>query len=108
MLIDLVCKRYPNQKPSDYLDIKDSYTAFQLDTALALAGETSDREFVVNLVESINDHLVNVMRSMGAKIKVKSRGGSKTPISKDKHVNEVLMAIGGTGSVVKYNKKHGS
>ena len=102
-----MCKRYPNQKPSDYLDVKDRYTAFQLDTALALAGEQSDREFVISLVESVNDHLVNVMRSMGAKVKTKPKRNQPTEKLEGRPLAEVLQMIGGAGTVVNIKPKDG-
>jgi len=107
MLLDIISKRYPHQKPSDYLGIEDSWTAFQLDSALAMAGETRDRDFLISLVESINDHLVNVMRSMGAKIKKKAPVSQAESIE-GKPLNEVLARIGGAGVVVNLKKKDGN
>lgn len=105
-MVDLICKRYPGFKPSDYLDIKDEWTAFQIDSTLAFAGEYEDREFQMNLVESINDHLVNVMRALGAKVKSKKRPKeSKSEDIGGKPLNEVLTMLGGAGTVITYRKK---
>jgi len=69
-------------------------------------GESKDREFLISLIESINDHLVNVMRSMGAKVKVKQK--QNAPMEEGRNLNEVLTEISNKGSVVKVNKKHGT
>jgi hypothetical protein len=103
-LVDIICKRYPNKKPSDYLDIEDKWTAFQIDSALAFAGEYEDREFQMTLVESINDHLVNVMRALGAKVKRKPKRTEESSLE-GRPLNEVLTLLGGAGSVIKYRKK---
>lgn len=105
-MVDIVCRRYSKTRPSDILGIEDDWTAFQLDSALAFEGEQRDREFVISLVESINDHLVNVMRALGAKVRKKPKQEKKPQqqIKEDATVEEVLALIGGSGTVVNYKK----
>lgn len=88
--------------------MRDRWTAFQLDSSLAVAGETRDREFQINLVESINDHLVNVMKALGAKVKKKAPRKRQAESLEGKHMNEVLAKIGGPGVVVNLKKKDGT
>lgn len=99
----MVCKRYPKTKPSDILSIEDNWTAFQLDSALAFEGEKRDREFLISLVESVNDHLLNVMRALGAKVKKRPKSENKPKIIEDgSSLDTVLSLIGGSGTVVNY------
>ena len=48
------------------------------------------------------------MRSMGAKVRIKPNPRKLKPMEKDRSAQEVLAEIGGAGTVVKINKKHGS
>lgn len=72
-----------------------------------MAGEQRDREFQISLVESINDHLVNVMRSMGAKVRTKPKP-SQVETMEGRPLNEVLTRIGGAGVVVERKRKNGN
>ena len=65
--MDLVCTRYPGHRPSDYLDVPDGFTAFQLDSALALAGYKREVERQNYNIQVINWHTLQVARAMGAK-----------------------------------------
>jgi len=107
MILDTLTKRYPNRRPSSYLGIVDEWTAFQLDSALAQAGENRDREFIISLVESINDHLINVMRSTGAKVKTKPNRNQPKEKLEGRPLAEVLQMIGGAGTVVNIKPKDG-
>lgn len=71
--IDLICKRYPGRKPSDYLDIEDEYTAFQVDAALAIAGEYRDREQTMDYIDVINEHTLAIFKQLGGKVKNKQK-----------------------------------
>lgn len=113
-LLDLLARRYPNRRPSDYLDIKDNWTAFQVDSALAQRGELEDNEKVNRAVDTIVEALANVgnqlARTLGAKsdiIKVKPRPRELEPNydfmqKKDElpTLDQAIQALGGKGTIV--------
>jgi hypothetical protein len=96
--VDLVCTRYPGTKPSEYLDIQDRYTAFQLDVAVALKGKDRDNETNNNYLEYIKEHIVLVARCLGYKPPAKKK---QIIPKKDLTVNEALKMLGGAGVVYK-------
>jgi hypothetical protein len=105
-LVDLICKRYPGTKPSEYLEIEDKWTAFQLDSALALKGFREDAKLQTYYVDTINYYILQVCKCLGAK------GIPKKPpeYQIDKEVDtkdlrpleQVLKELGGAGSVISY------
>jgi hypothetical protein len=90
-MLSLICQIYPNKKPSDYLNIKDDYTAFALDGALALRVFLEQRDREVVMQDNILNAIYNVCRSLGAdKIpEIKS----KTILSNEKEEENPLMKI---------------
>lgn len=104
-----MAKRYPNRRPSDYLDL-DEWTGFQLDTALAVKYDLEEKEFILELHDSILEYLVNVMRSMGAKAKKPPRKKLLEQMKEESelpHISSVLAGIGmgKAGIIVERTKK---
>ena len=106
LLVDLVCKRYPGQKPSEYLGISDEAEAFSLDMALATRSELLDKDFLLLNINALHETINNVSRSMGAKIKQQPYKPILLGKTKEKKTSElpnlvdVLAALGGTGVVL--------
>lgn len=105
--MDLIARRYPNRRPSDYLGIEDEFTAYQIDSVLALKYEREDREFTIKIVEAIRSDLENVMRALGAKVKKKQTPSKQLPKPSGElpRLKDVIAALGGRGVVLQYNKK---
>ena len=112
-LVDLVCTRYPGTKPSDYLEIEDNWTAFQLDASLALKYHLRDEAILVHRANVSNWHILQVCKVMG--------GGKNIPkqppkmpsfnIKKDEDeipkLSDMLEKLGGKGTVLKKEFKNG-
>lgn len=105
-MLDIACNRYAGKRPSVFLGIKDQWSAYQVDTALAVRGQRSDREFMISLVDGLRDDIHNFMRMFGAKFKEKKGLPPRNELqSKEpKPVEEILAAIGGKGSVIEYGR----
>ena len=101
--MDLVCTRYPGTKPSEYLEVKNRDTAFELDVAVALKGKQRDDEQNINYLDYIKDHIMLVARLLGYKPK-KNLLKKPTP-KKDITVNEALKMLGGSGVVYQKGAK---
>ena len=99
-MVDLICSRYPGTKPSNYLGIKDKFTAFQLDLSCASQGKIKDLERQNQMLEVITEHLLMVCKSLGAKIKKKDNRPKVTPNYEERPLNEVLQELGGAGVVI--------
>lgn len=102
-LLDLVAKRYPGTKPSDYYGELDDYSAFQLDAAIALKGKIRDQEHEMDIVHLLLEGMVGIMRSQGARPKKLHKPEKIVFEDKEEddlpHVNELLQALGGVGTV---------
>ncbi len=66
-MLDLVCQRYPNRRPSEYLDIEDDYTALQVDFAIAFKHHSADLKYDSDKVEAV----INAMKPIGQALGVK-------------------------------------
>lgn len=109
-LLDLVCNRYPNIKPSDYLEIKDSLLAFELDSALAFKGRSEEFKELAQYLDAVARRIEDsidlmVMVWTGKKvernrIKPKAQNNEEElpPLSK------VLKDLGASNVPVKYKK----
>lgn len=102
--MDTVCRRYPHNRPSDYLELGE-WEGFQLDSALAIAGEKRDIDLQMQFFEALREDLKIIMKALGVKIKNKKElkpvmpTGEETP-----KLNDVLKAWGGRGIIVKKTK----
>lgn len=67
-MLDLLATRYPNKRPSDYVDGLDSWQALDLDIALAVKYSTLEKEEKLRHTEAILASIDNVLRSNGAKV----------------------------------------
>ena len=67
-LLDLLARRYPNKRPSDFIDGLDGWQALQYDTAIAIKYSTLEKEEAFTHTEALLSALDNVMRVQGAKI----------------------------------------
>lgn len=103
-LLDLVAKRYPGTKPSDYYGDLDDYSAFQLDAALALKGKIRDQEHEMDVVHLLLEGMVGIMKAQGAKPKQLQKP-RKVDFEHDEHqqdlplASDVLAVLGGAGTV---------
>jgi len=86
------------------LEIEDKLLAFQLDSALAAQGEMRDLEVKRNFVEAINEHILLVCKSLGAKIR-KTAPAPKMIDREPRPLNEVLTQLGGKGVVIERKKE---
>jgi hypothetical protein len=110
-LLDLVCKRYPGRRPSDYLDL-DEWTAFQFDSSLALKYFLEERKTKIGDLEIIMDGISNVCRGLGMKVKKMPKKRESIPIKpvdsdKIPKLKNLLAIFGGPGVKVEnlINKK---
>lgn len=95
-------------RPSDYLEIKDNWTAFQLDAALAVKGELRDMEIQQHFVENINEHILLVCKALGAKVTKRARPPRTVqPSGELPRLEDMLALLGGAGTVVVKEKKNG-
>lgn len=102
MLLDLICKRYPGRRPSDYYAGLDEYQAFQLDAALALRGKIEDSDDNQLLIWQLLDGMRMVAQSQGAKVK-KIPMPERTiqePSDEEPLLADLLNQLGGAGMVM--------
>ena len=103
--MDLICHRYPNRRPSDYLEL-DEWSGFQLDSALALKADRAEKELLTDIISAIRDDLKIIMRGLGVKVK-ETRRPKREPIDNGEipPLEEVLASLGGQGVVLAQHKK---
>ncbi len=103
-LLDLVAKRYPTTKPSDYMPHLDEYDAWQLDSALALRYSLEEKEDFAEHLHIVKEHIKGLMKVLGAKgIKVKQyeRQFSNKPKKENNSdddlplVSDIMKSLGG-------------
>lgn len=102
-LLDLVAKRYPGNRPSDFYGKLDDYSALQLDIAIALKGKIRDQEHESDLLYVILEGMRGIMRAQGAKPKAIDKpakyvfGEQEEP--EIPHVSDLLAALSGQGTI---------
>ena len=91
------------------MDIEDSWTAFQLDAALALKGWKQEQEINKYFISLIDWHILQVCRALGAKgiPKTPPKLEIETPENPEElpSLEEVIAKLGGVGTVLKVEKK---
>lgn len=97
-LLDLVCKRYPQRRPSDYLKL-DEWTGFQFDAAIALKYYLKEEERKNDSVSVILDGIGNVCRGLGMKVKKRSKKPLIQKSDEIKPIGQVLHELGGKGVI---------
>lgn len=97
-MLDLVCKRYPGRRPSDYLEIDDPYTALQLDYAIASKHNQADNKFEGEKLEAIHEMLKPIGSVLGVKYEAKPE--SKL-LPEDLPIDVALAILGGKGTSIK-------
>jgi hypothetical protein len=109
-----VCHRYPGTKPSDYLEIDDPYTAFQLDIALAIKGSHNDTERSLELNDYLGAYLSDIMRALGVKkppnrreLRYKEKEKNLDKPNKIPTLSEAVKSLGGSGVVLSTGRKNG-
>lgn len=65
----MLARRYPNRRPSDFVDGLDSHQAFELDLALAVKYQTLENEREVHFLDAILAGVDNLLRAQGQKVK---------------------------------------
>lgn len=103
-MLDLVCKRYPGRRPSDYLEL-DDYTGLQLDYALALKYSLEDGKNEAIKLEAIQEMLKPIGSALGVKYQKQKPKLEERKIPDGLDVDEVLAMIGGNkpGMKVSHN-----
>lgn len=92
------------------MKIEDDWTAFQLDSALAVRGSMKDETILTHRSNVSNWHILQVCKSLGAKKipKYPPKMPNLNPKNKSKGVpilSDLMKEMGGTGTVlVKRNK----
>lgn len=66
-MLDLVAKRYPTTKPSDFLPHLTDWEAWQLDSSLATRYDAIDRENRAEEMHTLIQYIKGLMKVMGAK-----------------------------------------
>lgn len=59
-MLDLVCKRYPGRRPSDYLPHLSDYDAFRLDAGIAFKSAQIEREDSLEQFSFLSSHLLQI------------------------------------------------
>lgn len=92
-MVDLVCKRYPGTKPSDYLDIDDPFIALQLDYAVAYKHDKLEKD-------EQYERFKMQLKANGMEIQEKKTAPElvEPPV-----VDDLMRAFGGKGVVVRKN-----
>jgi hypothetical protein len=105
-MVDLICKRYPGKKPSDYLKIKDEYTAIQVDYAVALKQQMKDFEIEIDMQDNVLQALYDICKCLGAKPKFKRRK-DRQPImpSENITISQAISLFKSKGTKVEIIKK---
>ena len=104
VLLDLVCRRYPGRRPSDYLEL-DEWEGFQFDIALALKSELLDRENQANQLDVVRIGIDNICRGLGMKVKSKKRKPLIESEDMKPSAEQLVAGLGGKGVVIERNKK---
>lgn len=92
------------------MEVEDKWTAFQLDSALAVKGFQTDSKINQYHISLINWHILQVCRMLGAKKVPKTppkpnfirQGGKPDELPP---LSQVLAQLGGTGVVLQPGKK---
>lgn len=109
-ILDLLCRRYPGRRPSDYLEIDDPDIAIQLDYAIAIKHELREREVDDSKLDYIGSLIKSIGQVHGVKykdvVKTEDIGGADSKvIPQDLPVEAVLSMLGGKGTqVIKHGK----
>lgn len=92
------------------MGLTDPWTAYQVDMAIAIKEDRQEKEIHAKTVEAIRGDMVNIMRALGAKVRTRPQSNPSPPSHQDDEIpplKEVLAALGGKGTVIKYNKRDG-
>jgi hypothetical protein len=100
-MVDLVCRRYPGRRPSDYLEVSDPWVALQLDFAVAHKHETEEFKYDSEKLEAIQEMLKPIGSALGVKYEAKQE---TKVLPDDLPVDTVLSILGGKGIKV---ERHG-
>lgn len=99
--LDLICKRYPGTKPSEYLKL-EGYEALRFDLSCAYLGEYSDYDREYAMLDEVLSGFVMLARCQGSK---KARVPSRKKlvgslIEKEPTTSEVISQLMTTGTVM--------
>ncbi len=100
-MLDLVCRRYPVRRPSDYLEL-DEYTGIQLDFAMAFRYDHLEAKERIEHLEAVQEMIKPLGMALGVKYeKKKSTVTPGTPVSDDIPIDVALALFGaGKGTVI--------
>ena len=101
-MLDLLCRRYPNRRPSDFLDIDDEMVALQLDYAIALKYSHQEKEYDFNKTESTNSILKAIgEHGHGITFKPKDQSLEDKMVKDGLPIDVALKMFGGKGFEIK-------
>jgi hypothetical protein len=86
-ILDLICRRYPGSRPSDYFDNLDSVQKFQLDAGLALKYHLIETDERLDMVEAIQASVKNVVQALSSKKLKKDRKRKRLTVDPEKEVD---------------------
>lgn len=101
-MMDLVCRRYPGKKPSDYLEIEDDYTALQVDFAIAYKHQQDDYKYDADRIEAIISAIKPLGTAWGIKYTEKPKEDSleSKVMPQGLPVEQVIAMLTGKGTKV--------
>ena len=103
-MLDLICRRYPGRRPSDYLEIDDEFAALQLDYAIAKKHLIDDYDYANTRLDAIQ----NMLRPLGQALGVEYSESKGNPVGLGDEPLDVdaALAIFGAGkdTVVEHGK----
>lgn len=103
-----MARRYPNKRPSDYIDGLDDWQAFELDLALAVKNDILEKENMANLTEAILIGIDNILLSLGQKVAKRKPQPSLIKRKPKKEevplLDDVLKALSGGLTVINIKK----
>lgn len=71
-MLDLIARRYPNKRPSDFIEGIDEIQAMEFDVALAIKYKTLEDEAQNEKIIALINTIENTIRAQGGKIEQKN------------------------------------
>lgn len=109
--MDKIVTRYPNKRPSDFVDGLNSWQAFRLDAGLAVKYSTLEEENNIVKLEAIINQMDNIIRASGSK--VPKRKAYKSIIKKMETeekipmLEDIIRELSGDGTVLEVGLNNG-
>ena len=90
-MLDLICRRYPGRRPSDYLELQ-AYEAFQLDYALAFDGFITEEDVNNSRLDAILSYIHGVAKVLAGG---KGKGYKSIPKIRSQIRKQAKLAMNG-------------